>query len=869
MWQAINGKTPLVSCDKSIINNRSPNPMLIKKCADESISEIAVELNSGWWMVGVSPGSFSSPAELESASLDWIQAFVPGTVAHSLELSGKWTIDSKVDFDEQDWWYRCSFPSNSRDSNQYILRFGGLATIADIWLNGSLILSSENMFLEQSVDVSSLLADDNELVICFKSLTNALSDKRPRPKWKTNLVSHQQLRWYRTTLLGRIPGWTPPVASVGPWRSIFLDRVPKIAVDDINLSTTLEGSDGIVEFSCRVNKLPEYQSISAILSVSDHHASLAIDHSEDGQTYLRGNIRIENVSAWWPHTHGEPQLYSCAVTVQTSVDEIVIDCGDIGFRSVKLLNCESEFELSINGQYIFCRGACWTVGDIVSLSSNREVLMHYLSLAVEAGMNMVRIGGTMLYESDLFYDLCDKLGIMVWQDFMFANMDYPVEDSRFLSSVQLEVTQQLKRLQTHPSVAIYCGNSEVEQQAAMLGMPRDIWRNDLFSKILPELCECWHIGAPYIASTPSGGYMPFHVGAGVTHYYGVGAYLRPVSDAKTAGVRFTSECLGFSNVPEQSTVNKAMGGLAAVTHHPRWKSRVPRDTGASWDFETIRDHYLGREFGVDVENLKYCDLPRYFDLSRVVTGEVMSQVFQEWRQNRECQGGLVWFYKDIWPGAGWGIIDSEGIPKACYYYLKRVWAPQAILLTDEGLDGLNIHVVNDKQETIEGFVEIQLFDDGYNVSASATKEVVVGPGSSLTFSADEMLETFFDVTYAYRFGPKKHDVVVAAIHNNEGDVIAESTYYPQSKELVQIQSPTVKATARLVGNDYRLELESDAFMQAVQLEILGYISDDNYFSLTPGRKKIVQLRPHTGYKKKPKCYISALNVKHSIKLALS
>jgi beta-mannosidase len=252
-----------------------------------------------------------------------------------------------------------------------------------------------------------------------------------------------------------------------------------------------------------------------------------------------------------------------------------------------------------------------------------------------------------------------------------------------------------------------------------------------------------------------------------------------------------------------------------------------------------------------------------------VTGEVMSQVFQEWRQNRECQGGLVWFYKDIWPGAGWGIIDSEGIPKACYYYLKRVWAPQAILLTDEGLDGLNIHVVNDKQETIEGFVEIQLFDDGYNVSASATKEVVVGPGSSLTFSADEMLETFFDVTYAYRFGPKKHDVVVAAIHNNEGDVIAESTYYPQSKELVQIQSPTVKATARLVGNDYRLELESDAFMQAVQLEILGYISDDNYFSLTPGRKKIVQLRPHTGYKKKPRCYISALNVKHSIKLALS
>src|SRR5205085_4140347 len=133
--------------------------------------------------------------------------------------------------------------------------------------------------------------------------------------------------------------------------------------------------------------------------------------------------------------------------------------------------------LKLNGVSVFCRGACWTCNDIVTLIGTEASLTHDLLLARAAGINMLRVGGTMVYESDRFYQLCDELGIMVWQDFMFANMDYPVDDTGFAANIAAEAKYQLGRLSRHPSVAMYCGSSEIEQQAAMLGMPREFWRN--------------------------------------------------------------------------------------------------------------------------------------------------------------------------------------------------------------------------------------------------------------------------------------------------------------------------------------------------------------------------------------------------------
>jgi len=238
----------------------------------------------------------------------------------------------------------------------------------------------------------------------------------------------------------------------------------------------------------------------------------------------------------------------------------------------------------------------------------------------------------------------------------------------------------LSRLQGRPSIAVLCGGSEVAQQAAMLGLPRERWQSALFEETLPAIAASMCPDVPYVPSTPWGGTHPFQVNVGVSHYYGVGAYLRPLSDARTSEVRFTSECLGFSNVPDAATVALVPGGIAGAGHHPGWKSRVPRDSGAPWDFEDVRDHYFEALYNTDARLLRSTDPARYMALSRIVTGEVMAHVMSEWRRPASsCRGALIWFYRDMWPGAGWGLVDSLGKPKAAFYIVRRAMLPVALL----------------------------------------------------------------------------------------------------------------------------------------------------------------------------------------------
>ena len=161
-------------------------------------------------------------------------------------------------------------------------------------------------------------------------------------------------------------------------------------------------------------------------------------------------------------------------------------------------------------------------------------------------------------------------------------------------------------------------------------------------------------------------------------------------------MRFAAECLAFANVPDDEALQPLAGGVASAVHHPRWKAGVPRDAGAGWDFDDVRDHYLRELFGVDPVALRSTDAERYLELSRAVTGEVMAEVFGEWRRaGSPCGGGLVLWLRDLVPGAGWGVLDHRGEPKVAYHHLRRALAPVAVWITDEGLDGVAVHVAND------------------------------------------------------------------------------------------------------------------------------------------------------------------------------
>jgi beta-mannosidase len=786
-----------------------------------------------------------------------------------LRAAGQWNWDSALDFDADDWWFRCTFEVVSpRDGRTRILNFDGLATIAEVWLNGHSILTSASMWLSHAVDASPLLQAKNELVIRCSSLRQALAARRPRPRWRTRIVDQQQLRWFRTTLVGRMPGWSPTPAAVGPWRSIELETRAAVAILDVSLRPAITGNDGTIDASVRVACMPNTTVDQVTITSGTHSATLSASRADPA--VWEGRLTIPSAERWWPHTHGTPVLHDVAVSVTAGRTVQATRVARVGFRelSVDRDGDGKGFGLRMNGTPVFARGTCWAPLDAVTLDGTDGAYREALELARRAGFNMIRVGGTMTYESDAFYSACDELGILVWQDFMFANMDYPATDPAFVDLVQREVTQFLQRHAHRPSLGVLCGGSEVEQQAAMLGLDSDAWRGPLHTERFPEWCSKLAPDVPYVSNSPSGGPLPFIANEGITHYYGVGAYLRPLEDARRAGVRFTTECLGFANVPEPSTIEHITGPGESPPHHPRWKARVPRDRGAGWDFDDIRDHYFAHVFGVDPLQIRYADAERYLALSRIVTGEVMARTIAEWRRpGSGCRGALVWMHRDLWPAAGWGVVDSTGLPKAAYWMLARACAPTAVFMTDEGVNGIAVHVVNDAGSALDAELELVLWRGAQRI-AEGREPVTLSPGHASTRSANAMLRHFTDVSYAYRFGPAGHDLVTAELRDRAtGSQLSEAFHFPVGlPAATRDLSVVAEASARTDGA-WTLSVRADTLALSVAIDIEGFMPSDSYFHVAPGATRKISLAGRKGASR-PSGNIHPLNAEQPTRIVV-
>jgi beta-mannosidase len=804
----------------------------------------AVELVA-WELIRSDSKSIEQPEDLAFATESWLAAAAPGTVAGALSNAGRWDWKSTLDLDNHDWWYRCHFRCDDFHAGAS-LKFAGLASLADVWLNGSHVLSSDNMFVGHTVDISDSVRRDNELVIRFRSLAAELSVRRTRPRWRTRLASHQNLRWIRTTLLGRMPGWSSVAQPVGPWKSVSL--VPHAAARLVSrkLHARLDGTDGVVEIFARVHAPPGVEASSSVVTVGTIERSAILRRSGD-ELIISASIRIPSAKAWWPHTHGDQPLYDVGMTLVLGDETVRLPLGRIAFRNFELESGKSEFRLLVNGENVFWRGACWSPPDVLRLHASTNEYRRTLELARDAGMNMLRVGGTMVYEHDAFYDLCDELGIVVWQDLMFANMDYPADDDAFVASVELEVRQFLQRAGNHASLALICGNSEVEQQAAMLGLPASAWRSSLFAERFARLIAEHAPGIPYWPSSPSGGILPFHVNAGDAHYYGYGPYLRSASDVRASEVRFASECLALSNIPEPDCVDRMSCGTAGAGHHPEWKRGVPRDNGAGWDFEDVRDHYVKETFGVDPAVVRYGDPERYLALGRVAGGELMARTIAEWRRTGStCGGALVWLFRDLRPGAGWGVLDYDGAPKAAYYYLARAFRPVTVSITDEGLNGIHIHTTNDSASPLAAELKLSLYN-GSAIVTSVSTRLAMNARSSVSTAAEQLLGAFTDVSYAYRFGRANHDAVVATLVNQEtGTVISEAFHFPLGIGSLRGATRLGTRIETLGPDSYALTIAADELALAVAIEATGWKLSDNYFHIAAGSERTVLLTAGRG-----------------------
>jgi beta-mannosidase len=268
---------------------------------------------------------------------------------------------------------------------------------------------------------------------------------------------------------------------------------------------------------------------------------------------------------------------------------------------------------------------------------------------------------------------------------------------------------------------------------------------------------------------------------------------------------------------------------------------VPRDHGAGWDFEDVRDHYLTECFGVDPTALRSSDMDRYLALSRVVTGDVMARTIAEWRRaGSGCHGALVWFFQDLWSGAGWGLLEASGRPKPAYFAVKRAMQPLAALVTDEGANGLRVHVANDGECPFVGELRALLLREGSTIVASATAPVRVAPRGVATIEADAMFGRFVDSAYAYRFGPPNHDIAAFLLTDTTGRLRSDAWHFPLGLPNDRHRDESLSASAKPV-DDRTIEVvvRATRFAQSVALDLGDFIPDDNYFHMVPGGERTI------------------------------
>jgi beta-mannosidase len=828
-------------------------------------------ISEGWELASTSPRADGDVAELDR--LPWMPAAVPGTVSGARRAAGMPT-DSAEGLDHGDWWFRTRFDGDpAGEDEEVVLAIGGIATVADVHLNGEHLLSSESMFASHRIEVGGMLRGSNELAVRCRALAPIMSRRRrPRARWRTRLADNK-LRFFRTMLLGRAPGFAPGPPVVGPWRPIFLERRSRVAVEGLRLRPRIEAGAGRLEVAVDLRSIGPGTVTAARLEVSgpsgSHGADLDLNGGGD-RARAEGSVDVPDVACWMPHTHGDPHLHSVRLVLTDDAGPIAVDAGRVGFRTLAPGPASDHdvekhgFDFHVNDVRVFARGAVWTPIDPVGMNPAPEQVRGALERARDAGMNMIRVVGTSAYEPAEFHDLCDELGILVWQDFMFANMDYPIADDDFRATVESEAREVLAAVADRPSLAVLCGNSEVEQQVAMLGLDPALGRGELFGEILPGLVREADADAAYVPSAPFGGELPFSLDRGVANYFGVGGYRRNLDDVRRSNVRFASECLAIANVPGEATLETmASGEPLSPVHDPRWKAGVPRDAGSGWDFDDVRDHYLEMLFEVDPVELRSIDPGRYLELSRAVSGELMAEVFGEWRRpSSPSGGGLVLWLRDLVAGAGWGLLDATGSPKVAVRHLQRRLAPIAVWTTDEGLDGIAVHLANDRPEPFDGDLRIGLYRDCEQLVEESTTAIRLAAHDVRSTSVEALFGRFVDSAWAFRFGPPPHDVIAISLER-DGEPASQDFCFPAGRP-IEPESPSriglEAAVTESSAEGIELNLKTRRLAYGVRIHAPGLSAADDAFSIAPGGERRIRLLRTTPEAKPDGLALTALNM---------
>lgn len=692
----------------------------------------------------------------------WLPATVPGHVHLDLMQNGviadphERMYEHGVQWvDEADWTYRCRFEWQPTESlPQRVMRFDGLDTVAKVFLNGVEIGTCDNMFVPIEFDVASRLKPgENELVVEFASAAR-VGRERGSAFRKAEGLSDQVARFPERSFVRKVQcmfgwDWGPRLVSCGIWQPVRLLEFASRLID-----TTVTVVPTVILPPNATAPMPEdvvptLENDPWMVRVQSEVVGsgpvLHRLHHPDGKVEERhgdGEFWVEKPRLWWPHGHGEQPVYRLETIFggQTKV-------RPIGFRTIRLLQIPdptesggATFEFEVNGRRIYAVGANWIPDDTFVTRVTRERLRAQLERALSMNMNMLRVWGGGHYESDAFYDLCDELGIMVWQDFAYACAYYPdLEEHQ--REARREAEFHVRRLASRPSLALWCGNNENlmlwhQSWGGWDRRPPRYYGENIYDRVLPEVVAKWSPSVGYISSSPVGS-DPITTpegrwargcnegDRGDQHYWDVWHGRGDWTFYADSTARFSSE-FGFSASPSLSLWEKTIDrekDWDPFSPVVRWHDKTGKTAAVYHGFVEL--HYPSIR---TMEDLHY-----YSNLNQ---RDAMRFAVEHYRHGTRCRGTLIWQLNDCWPVQSWALIDSFGVIKPAGRELRRAYAPVLVSVAAGSEGRFCVRVANDSADAWSAELELRAVSlaDGA-VVASQTVSAHAEAGERVEFGA--------------------------------------------------------------------------------------------------------------------------------------
>ncbi|MDR0429616.1 MAG: glycoside hydrolase family 2 protein [Tannerellaceae bacterium] len=810
---------------------------------------IKQEINKGWTFKQVRGNN-------------WYPATVPGVVHTDL-------IDNKIIedpffrlnergvqwVDKEDWEYKTTLHVSPEmfDKDNVELDFKGLDTYAGVFLNDSNILNANNMFREWTIDVKKYLKQgDNELRVYFRSPIKEDIPAFDALKYPVEAGNDQSENGgifnKKVSVFARKAGyhygwdWGPRLVTSGIWRPVYLVGWNDVRIENVHYlqeNVTAKQAKVKVRVEVMADKAGEATiqiKADGIKNQWEKRASV-----NKGCTIIETDLVINNPKLWWSNGLGEAHLYPFTATVAMNGKVADSQTDNIGLRDIKVVRekdaAGTTFYFKLNGVPVFAKGANYIPQDNFLPRLTDADYERTIMDAVNANMNMLRIWGGGIYENKIFYDLCDKHGIMVWQDFMFACSTYPMTPE-LLDNIRMEAIDNVKRLRNHPSIVIWCGNNEnhtawfnwgwmrrYERLGVLDEMRKDY--KDVFHGILPEVVEQYDPAVFYWPSSPYAGDPDGKAESGTPnwnpngdgHYWGVWHGKDSIANYNVIRARFFSE-YGFQSFPEYQSILKY---APEERDHDIFSEVMMAHQRGGSHANGLIEWYLLNEYR------KPKDFPNFLYMGQLLQGDAIKTAIEAHRRDMPyCMGSLYWQHNDCWPVASWSSRDYYGRWKAQHYFAKKAFGN--ILVSPLTKDGtLDVFVVSDNLKPTKGTLYVKVMDLKGNVVYEKNKKVILPPNSS-KIQFTESLATALN-------GKNRNEVVVNACFAEDGkkrSVVSNNYFLARYKD-IDFPKTRIAMSSVPAGDGYDVTVESDVFARGVFLSIEGVDNffSDNYFDLLP------------------------------------